>query len=288
MQRLGMANNEPFFGRAGNGARLIAELVETLIEASREISAERAKKALKAARAGRGASEAAQGALWGALTQRVAPLLKKRGENLTAAWLRVEKRDDEWENEFTRAGAKDDHLAPFAGIPGKDNGLDIEGLAVAEERVFVGLRGPVLRGYALILELEPQAQGSELKLKNIGPGDRPYRKHFMHLGGLGIRDLCLRGDDMLILAGPTMELDAPYKIFRWADGANPKKRSVLQKGELQTVVEIAQSGADGFAEGMTLFKQGAGDADSILVVYDAATGRKEGATIRGDIFGPLF
>jgi hypothetical protein len=34
-------------------------------------------------------------------------------------------------------------------IPGKDNGLDIEGLAVAgENRLFVGLRGPVLRGWA--------------------------------------------------------------------------------------------------------------------------------------------
>ena len=49
-------------------------------------------------------------------------------------------------NDLTDAFAKDRHLGTFLAIPGKDNGLDIEGLAVANDRVFVGLRGPVLRG----------------------------------------------------------------------------------------------------------------------------------------------
>ena len=39
-------------------------------------------------------------------------------------------------------------------LPSKDNGLDIEGLAVLGNRVYLGLRGPVLRGRAIILELE--------------------------------------------------------------------------------------------------------------------------------------
>ncbi|MNG03413.1 hypothetical protein D3C84_864920 [compost metagenome] len=34
-----------------------------------------------------------------------------------------------------------------------------------------------------------------------------YRKHFFALNGLGFRDLCTSGDDLLILAGPTMDLD---------------------------------------------------------------------------------
>jgi hypothetical protein len=49
--------------------------------------------------------------------------------------------------------SQDPHLAPFVGIPGKDNGLDIEGLAVRGSRVFVGLRGPVLREWTCLLEL---------------------------------------------------------------------------------------------------------------------------------------
>ena len=47
--------------------------------------------------------------------------------------------------------AVDDRVRP---IPGKDNGIDCEGLAVAGDRVFIGLRGPVLRGWAMIIELQ--------------------------------------------------------------------------------------------------------------------------------------
>jgi hypothetical protein len=50
---------------------------------------------------------------------------------------------------------EDAHLRDFLRIPGKDNGFDVEGLAVLGDRIFVGLRGPVLRGWAIILELEP-------------------------------------------------------------------------------------------------------------------------------------
>src|SRR5262249_41678392 len=54
---------------------------------------------------------------------------------------------------------EDGDLTDRLGIPGKDNGLDIEGLAfggttaTGAARLFVGLRGPVLRGWAAILEL---------------------------------------------------------------------------------------------------------------------------------------
>ncbi len=55
-------------------------IVESLIEASREIAAAKAKGAVKAKRSrGRNASHAADGALWRALSARVAPLLAKRG-----------------------------------------------------------------------------------------------------------------------------------------------------------------------------------------------------------------
>ena len=57
-------------------------------------------------------------------------------------------------NDLTEALRGDEHLGSFLAIPGKDNGFDIEGLAVAGERLFIGLRGPVLRGWAVILEVE--------------------------------------------------------------------------------------------------------------------------------------
>ncbi|MCU0734984.1 MAG: DUF3616 domain-containing protein [Methylotetracoccus sp.] len=116
---------------------------------------------------------------------------------------------------FARFCAKD-------GIPGKDNGVDIEGLACAPDgRVLVGMRGPVLRGIAVLLELAPRrvdspgTKADRLQLTSIGPDGRKYRRHFLDLAGHGIRDLCWDGDDLLILAGPTMGLDAPPLVFRW-------------------------------------------------------------------------
>ena len=50
----------------------------------------------------------------------------------------------------------DEHLAPFVGIPCKDNGLDVEGIVALDDGVLIGLRGPVLRGWAVVLELHPR------------------------------------------------------------------------------------------------------------------------------------
>jgi hypothetical protein len=44
---------------------------------------------------------------------------------------------------------------------------------------------------------------------------RQYRKRMLALGGLGVRDLCPHGPDLLVLAGPTMDLDGPVHVFRW-------------------------------------------------------------------------
>jgi hypothetical protein len=42
------------------------------------------------------------------------------------------------------------------------------------------------------------------------------RKHFMQLDGLGVRDLHFSGDDLYILAGPTMVLDGEIRVYKWA------------------------------------------------------------------------
>jgi len=177
-------------------------------------------------------------------------------------------------NELTEALRKDKHLGPFLDIPGKDNGFDIEGLAVAGKRLMLGLRGPVLRGWAVILELEvkqDRKHPSRLKLKAIGPQQRLYRKHFLDLGGLGVRDICVQGPDLLILAGPTMSLDGPVAIFRWPNGAEPKNESLVPTEALERVMELPYGKGVDHAEGLTLFSQMNGKANSLLVVYDAAS-----------------
>jgi hypothetical protein len=65
-------------------------------------------------------------------------------------------------------------IRPSAGtvsrpIPGKDKGIDFEGLEVMGDRVFIGLRGPVLRRWAVIVELKV-GDGPVLEPRPIGPG----------------------------------------------------------------------------------------------------------------------
>ncbi len=213
------------------------------------------------------------------LERKVVSLTKNR----TAAQLHGE-RDG---NDLTITLEKDEHLGKFLSIPGKDNGLDIEGLAVADERIYLGLRGPVLRGFAVILELQVKEDDvSILKLKNIGSQDRPYRKHYLQLDGLGIRDLCVQGDDLLILAGPTMDLDGPVVIYRWEGGAQSNEEGLIFEDSLKMVMEVPFGQREEHAEGITLFSLDGVDARSILVVYDSASQqRKKGQTcVEADIF----
>lgn len=119
------------------------------------------------------------------------------GEFFTAARLRSKKK----ERTLPHVLEGDPHFGRFieANIPSKDNGLDFEGLALVNDRLFLGLRGPVLRGYAALLDLTVMAKKSkpdELKLTGS------YRKHFLNLQGLGVRDLVLWQDQLLILASP--------------------------------------------------------------------------------------
>ena len=192
-------------------------------------------------------------------------------------------------NDLTEALEEDRHLRSFLAIPGKDNGFDIEGLAVSGERIFLGLRGPVLRGWALILEVileDDPKQLATLTLKPIGPKGRLYRKHFLDLGGLGIRDLAVQGSDLLILAGPTMDLDGPVTLVRWPDGTAPEGESMVPAAQLQRIMEVPYGHGDDHPEGITLFAPDGSTANSILVVYDSASVARHigGSTVAADVF----
>ncbi len=190
-------------------------------------------------------------------------------------------------NELTAALRSDPHLQAFLDLPCKENGLDIEGLATTGQRVFLGLRGPVLRGYACILELQPQTDPhtpSLLRLTPIGPNGQPYRKHFLKLAGLGVRDLCVQGDDLLILAGPTMSAEGPICVYRWHNGARTEEESVVDGKALHTVLTFPRS-EDDHAEGICLYPPDS-DHPELLVVYDPAASRRlpSRKTVMTDLF----
>lgn len=187
-------------------------------------------------------------------------------------------------NELTKAIKHDPHLGAFLSIPGKDNGFDIEGLAVKGQTLFIGLRGPVLRGWSTILQIETTDNGKHLK--DIGPKHRPYRKHFLNLDGLGIRDLSIQGSDLLILAGPTMNLDGPVAVFRWIGGAEVEQESIVTGASLRRILEVPYGHGEDHPEGISLFSPQNSESCSLLVVYDSASAkrRKQPNTLLADIF----
>lgn len=188
----------------------------------------------------------------------------KPNEQLSAAKLELTNQG----NLLMTALANDPHLGFYiqAAIPGKDNGFDIEGISIYQNRIFLGLRGPVLRGWAVILEIELENSHLGLMtLKSIGEQNKGYKKHFLWLNGLGIRDLCLYNEDVLILAGPTMDLDGPVQIYRWQVGVNSAENTLSYP---EFVQDVPYGKREDHAEGMTLFNDVSGKP-SLLVVYDS-------------------
>jgi hypothetical protein len=169
--------------------------------------------------------------------------------------------------------ADDPHLAPFLAIPSKDNGIDIEGIAAHGDRLYIGFRGPVLRGWAVLLEIRPETDpgdASRLRLRPIGDGKDLYRTHFLDLGGLGIRDLCPHGDDLLVLTGPSMDLDGPVRVVVWRGAATVEAPGIVPAEDLPVLGDLPYGDGDDHAEGIAVLDEtDASGRPKLLVVYDS-------------------
>ena len=121
-------------------------------------------------------------------------------------------------------------LKPFYDKPLDENGLTIEGIAVRDQRLFIGMRGPVLGADAIVLSVSEAGvfggQSSESKLHRLALGkdksDQPR----------GVRDLVRYRNGFLVLAGPvndppdsTPVKAGDYTIYFW-DGAGRADRRV--------------------------------------------------------------
>jgi hypothetical protein len=206
----------------------------------------------------------------------------------------LEKNEDG--NVLISALKKDDYFAPFLAeltmnhpaLPGKDNGFDIEGLAIKGDQILLGLRGPVLRGVAVILELSvKEVEPGKLALQSIGKNGERYKKHFLDLDGFGIRDLRRWGDDLLILAGPTMDLDGTITLYRLHSPFDlpDDSLSLQDEGELEALFDIPHGDKSDRAEGMTLLPT-LNRSDTLLVVYDSPA--QERQMENGDILADIF
>ncbi|MEV5412004.1 DUF3616 domain-containing protein [Thermopolyspora sp. NPDC052614] len=212
------------------------------------------------------------------------------GEARTAAVLGAHK------DALTDLLEDDPHLAPFLALPGKDNGVDIEGIAAHGDRLYIGLRGPVLRGWAVLIEIRPRTHphhDDRLELTPLEDGAL-YRTHFLDLSGLGIRDLCPHGDDLLILAGPSMDLDGPVRVLRWPGAAVVDQPEIVSADRLEVLLEPPYGDGDDHAEGIALLREPVGPGESeesgdsgdrLLIVYDspAASRLAESGSVYADV-----
>jgi hypothetical protein len=115
-----------------------------------------------------------------------------------------------------------------------------------------------------------------------------YRTHFLDLDGLGVRDLCPDGADLLVLAGPSMDLDGPVRVYRWRgalDGSAPPR--IARAPMVSRELDLPFGDGDDHAEGIGLL-----DGRRLLVVYDSPAPARliEPGTVLADIvpLGPQF
>jgi hypothetical protein len=172
-------------------------------------------------------------------------------------------------NALARALAEDPLIGPFTKIPAKEGGVDLEGIAVAFPRVALGMRGPVIQTYAVLLEFNMKERGAaELAI------DGPIYKRIIDLEGLGIRDLKRVGNDLLILAGPTTALDGPCAVYRWHNwiGEPPAHKHKVCLHRPERIIELGFGRGDDHPEALAVIEGNEGR--QLLVICDSPAARR--------------
>jgi hypothetical protein len=167
---------------------------------------------------------------------------------------------------------QDPVLHAFTRVPSKENGVDIEGIAVRDGRLYVGFRGPVLRdNYVPVLHTRFGNPVSDVSLL------------FVNLGGLGIRDLAPVRHGFLILAGPVGDGPGSYQLYFWdgrdcLPGRRPPEEPV---GRIEWLGTIATE-EEAKAEGVTVLEESQ-MAYEVIIVFD---GLKNGGAMRYRVMKP--
>lgn len=161
-------------------------------------------------------------------------------------------------------------LKPFTRIAAKEGGVDLEGIAAAGLRVAIGMRGPVIQTYAVLLEMELKVNASG----GLGFAG-PLYKRLLALDGLGIRDLKRCGDDLLILAGPTTGLDGPCAVYRWRNwlGDPPRDSDMVRLHRPERMIDLPFGRGDDHPEGLVLVDAADGARELIVVCDGPAAAR---------------
>jgi hypothetical protein len=159
---------------------------------------------------------------------------------------------------------RDRHLGDFVSLPSKENGLDVEGVVARGDRVWIGLRGPVLGQSAVVLEMQMrETKDGHLKARRIEERRR-VRKHFVDTDGQGIRDMKWDADDLLLVTGPVMSGEGPAAILRLPDFARRREEGYVGESGQTLVQRLPYRQSVDHPEGLVRW-----DKDEWMVIHDS-------------------
>ena len=97
-----------------------------------------------------------------------------------------------------------------------------------------------------------------------------------------MRDICVDGDDLLVLAGPTMNLDGPVAVFRWRGALASTDEQLIFSDSLERVLAVPSGTGRDHAEGMALLR----DPKRVLIVYDSPSEERKinERAVKADVF----
>lgn len=185
-------------------------------------------------------------------------------------------------SDLIRWVADDPMLAPYLALPSKENGFDIEGIAVSGDSVWIGLRGPSIRGHAVVLQLSFRgAKRGALKARKL-EGGRRFRKFLLPLDGLGVRDLVADGQDLLVLGGATTMADSPGRIVRWKNALKADASIVVPESDILPLAAPPFTVGENAPEAFTPLEDG-----RLLLLYDRPSDarlNKDLSVYKADLF----
>lgn len=100
--------------------------------------------------------------------------------------------------------------------------------------------------------------------------------------GLGVRDICVDSEDLLVLAGPTMNLDGPVVVYRWRGALESSEEELVFAEDLERLFTVPNGVGVDHAEGITLLS----DPKRLLIVYDSPGEERKisDRAIKADVF----
>jgi hypothetical protein len=109
------------------------------------------------------------------------------------------------------------YVGPFFQKPLADGGVNIEGVAVKDGRMFLGFRAPSIDGNGFIMDVAVDSV--------FGDAAADAKVHALPLGtDTGIRDLARVSGGLLVLAGSTRDEPIPASLFFWDETTDTSKK----------------------------------------------------------------